>query len=114
MGTINTDKLEAVCHEVWHDRSSVLQGRGFLSVDAALARAVYWRLCKSTPLRTGSSENYGTSQTFSTYHLAVNCLIELNSRPPFDSAPFLEALIQRCQGEVSHGEEKFETAGGNP
>lgn len=111
MSTIDSEKLEAVCHDVWHDRSAVIQGRGFLSAEAALARAVYWRLCKSTVLRTGRIENYGTSQTFSTYQLAVNCLIELNARPPFDSAPFLEALIQRCQGEASpNGDEKFEAA----
>jgi hypothetical protein len=106
MSTLDSEKLEQVCNEVWQDRSAVLQGRGFLSAEAALARAVYWRLCKSNVLRTGSSENYGTSQTFSTYQLAVNCLIELNARPPFDSAPFLDALIERCSQNF---EEKFET-----
>jgi hypothetical protein len=100
MTTIDTQKLEAVCSEVWRDRSAVLEGRGFLSFQAALARAVYWRLCKTTAAQINSSENYVASQTFSTYYMAVNCLLELNARPPFDSAPFLQDLIQRCEDEV--------------
>jgi hypothetical protein len=99
MTTIDTEKLEAVCSEVWRDRSAVLEGRGFLSLQAALARAVYWRLCKTTASRFDHSENYAASQTFSTYYLAVNCLLQLNARPPFDSAPFLQDLIQRCEDE---------------
>jgi len=102
MTTIDTEKLEAVCSEVWRDRSAVLEGRGFLSFQAALARAVYWRLCKTTAARFDSSENYAASQTFSTYYLAVNCLLQLNARPPFDSAPFLQDLIQRCEDEGQH------------
>ena len=100
MTTINTERLEAVCNEVWRDRSAVFDGRGFLSFQAALARAVYWRLRKTTASRIDISENYIASQTFSTYCLAVNCLLELNARPPFDSAPFLQDLIQRCEDEV--------------
>ena len=100
MTTIDTEKLEAVCSEVWRDRSAVLKGRGFLSFQAALARAVYWRLCKTTVSRFDNSENYAAAQTFSTYYLAVNCLLQLNARPPFDSAPFLQDLIQRCEDEI--------------
>jgi len=106
MNRIDSEKLEAICGEVFRDRSAVVEGRGFLSVEAALARAVYWRLCKSTVSRSSSSENYGTAQTFSTYQLAVNCLIELNARPPFDCGPFLEALVQRCDTPVEHDREK--------
>ena len=102
MTTIDTGRLEAVCSEVWRDRSAVLEGRGFLSFQAALARAVYWRLCKTSESRIGNSENYVASQTFSTYYLAVNCLLELNARPPFDSAPFLQDLVQRCEDEIQH------------
>jgi hypothetical protein len=104
--TMDSEKLGAVCDEVWRDRSSVLEGRGFLSVEAALARAVYWRLCKSSLSRIASTESTGALQTFSTYHLAVNCLLELNARPPFDSAPFLEDLVQRCEAEIQHDVEK--------
>jgi hypothetical protein len=102
MTPLDTERLEAVCSEVWRDRSAVLEGRGFLSLQAALARAVYWRLCKTAASRFDTSENYAASQTFSTYYLAVNCLLQLNARPPFDSAPFLQDLIQRCEDEVQH------------
>lgn len=100
MTTINTERLEAVCSEVWRDRSAVFEGRGFLSFEAALARAVYWRLCKTTASQINYSANSVAPQTFSTYYLAVNCLLELNARPPFDSAPFLQDLIRRCEDEV--------------
>jgi hypothetical protein len=102
MLTIDTERLEAVCSEVWRDRSAVFEGRGFLSFQAALARAVYWRLRKTTAARIDNNENYVACQTFSTYYKAVNCLLELNARPPFDSAPFLHDLIQRCEDEVQH------------
>jgi len=105
MSRIDSEKLESICNEVFRDRSSVVEGRGFLSVEAALARAVYWRLCKSTVFRSSSSEKYG-AQTFSTYRLAVNCLIELNGRPSFDCGPFLEELIQRCDRQAQHDHER--------
>lgn len=101
MLTIDRERLEAVCSEVWRDRSAVFEGRGFLSFQAALARAVYWRLRKTTA-RIDNTENYVACQTFSTYYMAVNCLLELNARPPFDSAPFLHDLIQRCEDEGQH------------
>ena len=104
-GTIDPATVEAICHQVWQDRVAVLEGRGFLSADAALARAVYWRLAKSNFSRTGNVENYDSSQTFSTYRVALNCLLELNARTPFDCAPFLEALIQRCQVETAQNSE---------
>lgn len=105
MSTIDPQKLEAICNQVWNDRAAVLEGRGFLSADAALARAVYWRLSKSSDSRTGNAENYERSQTLSTYRLAVNCLLELNAQTPFDCAPFLHDLIQRCQVEKAQNSE---------
>lgn len=43
----NSEKCRQVCDEVWRDRANILTGRGDLSGEAVLMRAVYWRLCKT-------------------------------------------------------------------
>ena len=47
MKATNSEKCKQVCLEVWRDRANILTGRGDLSGEAALVRAVYWRLCKT-------------------------------------------------------------------
>jgi hypothetical protein len=41
-----SENCRQVCAEVWRDRMSIIDGRGDLSAENALLRAVYWRLCK--------------------------------------------------------------------
>jgi hypothetical protein len=43
----NSEKCRQVCDEVWRDRANILTGRGDLSGETVLMRAVYWRLCKT-------------------------------------------------------------------
>lgn len=43
----NSEKYRQVCDEVWRDRANILTGRGDLSGEDVLVRAVYWRLCKT-------------------------------------------------------------------
>ncbi len=100
MTTITAEQFEAICSDVWRDRIAVVSGRGFLSDEAALVRAVYWRLCKAGLGPSGSAENYYSMQGVRAYQLGVGCLLELNARPSFDGAPFLNALVQRYQNEV--------------
>jgi hypothetical protein len=47
MSIMDSDKIRQICDGVWRDRTDILAGRGILSGEAALARAVYWRLCKA-------------------------------------------------------------------
>ena len=47
MNTIDSEKLKQICDGVWRDRTSILAARGTLSDEAALAQALYWRLCKA-------------------------------------------------------------------
>lgn len=101
MATINSEQFETICSEVWRDRTAVVSGRGFLSGEAALMRAVYWRLCKVGVKPLGSADNYNSMQGILAYQLGVGCLLELNSRPTFDGTPFLNALIERYQNEVA-------------
>lgn len=78
----------------------MLEGRGLLSGEAALVRAVFWRLCKAGVQPAGSLEDNHSKPTIRTYQLVVGCMLELNARPPFDAAPILNELIQRYQNEV--------------
>ncbi len=98
---ISAEQFEAICSDVWRDRTAVVYGRGFLSGEAALMRAVYWRLCKVGVRPSGSAENYNSMQGILAYQLGIGCLLELNARPSFDSAPLLSALVERYQNEVA-------------
>ena len=97
---INSKQFGDICDGVWRDRTPLVRGRGFLSGEAALVRAVYWRLCKTGVKRTVSAENYVAPQTISAYHLGVSCLLEVSAHPHFDCVPFLEQLVARYQNEV--------------
>ena len=98
--TINSEKFQEICNSVWRDRATVLKGRGFLSGEAALMRAVYWRLCKTGITQIISAENYGSPRTVSSYQLGVSCLLEVHARPRFNSAQFLTELVQRYNDEL--------------
>ena len=74
MSRINAEQFEQICDGVWRDRASILSGRGALSDEAALVRAVYWRLCKS-----GGDPDENLD----------------------DHAPFLQKLVRRCRDEAA-------------
>jgi len=97
--TISSDRFGEICDHVWRNRTAVVSRRGFLSPEAALARAVYWRLCKAgvKPTDRGTNDKV---DTFATYQLAVQCVLELGANPPFDSAPFLSGLVERYRDEA--------------
>jgi hypothetical protein len=102
MTTINSDRFGEICNGVWSDRAAVLRGRGLLSGEAALVRAVYWRLCNAGVQPTSSAESYGSKPTILAYLLAVSRMLELNARPAFEGAPILKELVERYQNEVGH------------
>lgn len=98
--TINLEQFQEICNGVWRDRVMVLKGRGFLSGDAALMRAVYWRLSKAGIKAILSAENYGSARTVASYELAVSCLLEVHGRPRFDGAQYLKKLLQLYKNEL--------------
>lgn len=98
--TINSDQFQDICDGVWRDRALLLRGRGFLSGEAALIRAVYWRLSKAGITPTPSAENYGSPSTASSYELGVSCMLEVHARPPFDGTQYLNVLVQRYKKEL--------------
>jgi len=97
--TINSDQFQEICNGVWRDRATLLSGRGFLSGEAALMRAVYWRLSKAGIKPTVSAENYGSPRTASSYTLGVSCMLEIHGRPRFDGTQYLSVLVQRYKNE---------------
>ena len=99
VNTINSEQFGDICNGVWRDRASVLRGRGQLSGEAALVRAVYWRLCKAG-VKPASAENDSSKHTILTYQSVVGRMLERNAGPSFDGASFLKELIERYQDEV--------------
>jgi hypothetical protein len=99
MAAITPDRFQEICSGVWNDRKAILAGRGFLSGEAALVRAVYWRLCKGGGFNTNAPQDFASAQTVLTYETVVGCVLEMNARPYFSGAPYLEELRNRYQSE---------------
>ena len=103
MTTINSERFAEICSKVWLDRSAVLTGRGLLSGEGALVRAVYWRLRNLAALPANSTENYGSPQTVSAYRMGVGRLLEINGHPNFDCSQFIDELLHRYEHESDRG-----------
>jgi hypothetical protein len=101
--TISSKQFGEMCDGVWSDRAAVLRDRGVLSGDAALVRAVFWRLCKAGVKPDSGAENYETKPTILAYQLVVSRMLEVNAQPAFDGAQILRELVERYQAEVSEG-----------
>jgi len=99
--TINSEQFQEICNGVWRDRATLLSGRGFLSGEAALIRAVYWRLSKAGIKPILSAEDYGSPRTASSYELGVSCMLEIYGRPRFDGTQYLNVLVQHYKQELS-------------
>lgn len=100
MSTINEKQFEEICDRVWTDRASLLRGSGRLSGEAALVRAVFWRLCKAGIKTKGRADGDGSTPALLAYQLVVVQMLKASSRPPFDSSPILNALVDRYQNEA--------------
>jgi hypothetical protein len=103
MTTINSEQFGEICNAVWRDRDAVLRGCGNLSGEATLMRAVFWRLCKAGLKTKGCAENDSSKPAILAYQLVVGRMLEASGRPAFSSAPILQELLDRYQGEVTPG-----------
>lgn len=95
MSTINSEQFGRICDGVWRDRAAILSGRGILSDEAALLRAVYWRLCKAGVAEGQSLKDCEEEQILPVYRRLVGSMLMQNAHPPFDSAPHLKELVGR-------------------
>jgi len=109
MTTIDAKQFQDICDRVWTDRAAVLRGSGALSGEATLVRAVFWRLCNAGIKTKGCADNNGSTPEILAYQIAVNRMLEMHGRPVFDSAPILQALVERYQSEAVSGLKKSET-----
>jgi|ERR1041385_3545931 hypothetical protein len=99
MNTIDQQQFSEVCNRVWKDREGLLKRRGQLSGDAALVRAVYWRLCKAGLESNGRAESSSPTSAVFEYRLVVGRIVEAKARPAFEWAPILQELVERYQNE---------------
>lgn len=102
MTTINSEQFEKICDFVWNERASILRGRGSLSGEATLVRAVFWRLCKAGIRTKGCADNDGSKPALDAYQLIVGRMLKMNASPAFDSEPILKGLVERYQHEAAN------------
>ena len=100
MSPMNSEKFEQICDGVWHDRVAILTGRGNLRGEAALVRAVYWRLCKVGGMPGMGIENCEAGHMLLMYQRLVGRTLTEYAQPHFDGAPFLKELVRRYMYEV--------------
>lgn len=102
MTTITSEQFEKICDFVWNERASILRGRGSLSGEATLVRAVFWRLCKAGIRTKGCADNDGSKPALDAYQLIVSRMLTMNAHPAFDSEPILKELVERYQQEAAN------------
>lgn len=93
MSTINSEMFGRICDGVWRDRAAILSGRGILTDEAALLRAVYWRLCNAGIAQGQSMEDCDEAQMLSVYQQRVGSILTQNAHPPFDGMPYLKRTL---------------------
>jgi hypothetical protein len=94
MSTIDSVKFGRICDGVWRDRTAIQSGRGSLSGEAALIRAVYWRLCKEGVAPSRSIEDCHEGNMLPVYQRLVRLMLTQNAQPPFDGTSRLEELVR--------------------
>src|SRR5574341_644522 len=102
MTTIISEQFEKICDFVWNERVPILRGRGSLSGEATLMRAVFWRLCKVGIRTKGCADNDGSKPAIDAYRLIVGRMLKMNASPAFDSEPILKELLERYQHEAAN------------
>ena len=100
MVAITSKRFAHICDGVWRDRVAILTGRGILSGEAALMRAVYWRLCKAGAAPSRCIDDSDLEPTLRTYQSVVNSTLAQHGPTHFDGTPFLEELVRRYRDEA--------------
>jgi hypothetical protein len=105
MSRVNAKQFKEICDRAWSDRLAVLRGSGKLSGEAALMRAVFWRLRKAGINSKACADTNAATPALLAYQSAVLQILKTSSRPAFEAAPILNALIDRYQNEVARQQE---------
>lgn len=104
---VASDKFKRICDQVWRDREALLTRRGGLAGEAALMRAVYWRLCKAWGGVSACEDGSHSGQTLFTYQRLISILLTQNVGPHYDGLPLLNELVRRYREEVLHSAESL-------
>jgi len=99
--SIDARTFGEICNDVWRDREAIVFRRGIVTGEAALVRAVYWRLCKAGGKPGRSMDDCDAVRSSLTYQLVVGSMLELCARPRFDGAPILNELVHRYRQELA-------------
>ncbi|MBD0372868.1 MAG: hypothetical protein ICV60_18635 [Pyrinomonadaceae bacterium] len=99
---VASDKFRRVCDQVWRDREALLTRRGCLTGEAALMRAVYWRLCNAWGGVSACGDGSHAGQTLFIYQRLVNILLTQNVGPHYDGSALLNELVRRYREEAVH------------
>ena len=100
MSAMNSEKFERICDDVWRDRAAILTGRDNLRGEAALMRAVYWRLCKAGGAPGKSVDLCEPDRMLLIYQGLVGGVLRGYADPQFDSAPLLKRLVRQYMYEA--------------
>lgn len=104
---VASDKFKRVCAHVWRDREAILTRRGGLTGEAALMRAVYWRLCKAWGGVSTCEDGSHAGQTLFTYQRLVSIMLTQNVGPHYDGLPLLNELVRQYREEAVHSAESL-------
>ncbi len=105
---VASDKFKRVCGQVWRDREAILTRRGGLTGEAALMRAVYWRLCKTWgEVGACGDDAPQERQTVFTYQRLVSIMLTQNVGPHYDGLPLLNELVRQYREEAVHSAESL-------
>lgn len=105
---VASDKFKRVCDQVWRDREAILTRRGGLTGEAALVRAVYWRLCKTWGGLGGCDEGSQSGQTLFSYQRLVSIMLTQNAGPHYDGSALLNELVRRYRDEAVHSADSLQ------
>lgn len=100
IGTDTSEQFRRVCDGVWRDREAILTGRGGMSGEVALMRAVYWRLCKTWGAPERSTGDCHTGYMLLNYQRLVNIMLTQYAGSHFDGVSLLDELVRQYREET--------------
>lgn len=100
MNRLASEKFTRVCGGVWNDRDTILSRRGCLSGEAALMRAVYWRLCKSWGGSFPAMDGADNGHVLLKYERLVCILLTRHVGTHYDGSTLLSELVRQYRKEA--------------
>jgi hypothetical protein len=100
MNQLASEKFTRVCDGVWTSRDAILSCRGSLSGEAALMRAVYWRLCKAWGGAFPAADGADKGHMLLEYQRLVCILLTKHVGTHYDGSPLLNDLVRQYREEA--------------